>query len=390
MKRKKLLTIVTALALAVTTAISSGIPVHATEDNDAATATILGEEISLRNKVDFETYDENYTTLNISEINAVSADNEISPLAGIYPRWGWNYDTYGYDFSTQTWSTNVNIYDTYPSTGEEEYLNPKLTYLLFNPIGPNSYKEAIREGYLREDGELQLFDHLVTDKYNNVLMMVDDDVVFDIWEKDTLNSVFSDTSNALIGGTTDTQTIGGRHKTLLNVQLRNGEYLIIFGINTVSSKNHYALYTGCPLPLKQTATVSSTHNGTVYWNGGGLKQQNEIVCPTVSVSVPDGVSPDLFALGRVYFDIYSELGSQYVSNVTYYYTSPRDISYRILSRSGKTLYDNTPGACSVQGTYGTKFRVTWNSNLSYVGASYSTVTMMYLDYFIPYGLYKGM
>lgn len=391
MKKKNLLTMATALALSVTT-MMSGIPVNAAE-NDETVATILGKEIALTNEINLETYDESIATLNIMEADATGTENEPSTIAGIGLRYLWNYGTYPYDFAAQKWSTDKNIYDTYASTGEEEYLNPKFTYLLLNPTGPISYQEAIREGYLREDGELQLYDHVVSStSSNNVLMMLDDDVVYDIWEKDTLNSVFSGSSTALIGGTTDTQTIDGRHKTLINVQLKNGEYLIIFGINTVTDKNHYALYTGCPLPMQKTSMVSGTHKGTVYWNGGGLKAETEKECPAVSLSVPSGVDPGLFALSRVYFEDYSVAGAQdlYVSDVTYYYTSPGNLSYKILSKVGDTFYDNTPSTCSVQGTYKTKFRVTWDSNLSYVGAYYNALTMMYVDYMIPYGLYEGM
>ena len=49
--------------------------------------------------------------------------------------------------------------------------------------------------------------------------MVDSDVLYGIVEKDTLTSVFSSSSDSLIGGTTDSRTIDGRHKTLINVQL---------------------------------------------------------------------------------------------------------------------------------------------------------------------------
>ena len=77
-----------------------------------------------------------------------------------------------------------------------------------NPTSPASYKTAIREGYLQKDGELQLYDHVVSGKNNNVLLMVDSDVLYGIVEKDTLTSVFSSSSDSLIGGTTDSRTIG--------------------------------------------------------------------------------------------------------------------------------------------------------------------------------------
>lgn len=395
MRKKKLVTMVAALTLAITSVTMGGIPANAAENSDVNVLDIVGEDVFSDSGAGLSGYDENVINLEFSEADADTLDSEndgIETYAGTSLRYLWNYNTYPYSFEEQKWSTNVNIYDTYASTGEEEYLNPKFTYTLINPTGPASYQAAIREGYLQEDGELQLYDHVVSGSNNNVLLMIDSDVLYTILEKDTLTSVFSSSSNSLIGGTTDSRTIDGRNKTLINVQLRNGEYLIMFSINTVTANNHYALYTGCPLPMMHTGMFSGTHNGKVSWNGGGLKAETERVCPAITVSTPSGVSSDLFAISKVWFEDKSMGGSQdlYVSDVTYYYASPANSSYRILSRSGKTYYDNAPSSCSVAGTYRTKFRVTWSSNLSYVGAYYYANTMMYINYLTPYGMYEGM
>ena len=395
MRNKKLVTMITALTLAITSVTMGVMPVNAAENNDVEAMDIVEKEVFLDSGAGLSEYDENVTNLEFTETEADALDSEsdgIETYAGIGLRYAWNYRTYPYSFEEQKWSTNRNIYDTYASTGEAEYLYPKFTYTLNNPTGPASYESAIREGYLQEDGELQLYDHVVSGSNNNVLLMIDSDVLYAIVEKDTLNSVFSSSSNSLIGGTTDSRTIDGRYKTLINVQLRNGEYLIMFSNETATDKNHYALYTGCPLPLMHTGMFAGTHNGKVSWNGGGLKAETERVCPGVTISTPSGVSSDLFAMSKIWFEDKSMGGSQdlYVSDVTYYYASPANSSYRILSESGKTYYDNAPSSCSIAGTYRTKFRVSWSSNLSYVGAYYYANTMMYINYLTPYGMYEGM
>ncbi len=364
------------------------------EIGDADILDIVGEEVFLDSGARLGEYDESITKLNFSETEVDDPDSEnegIETYAGTSLRYSWNYNTYPYDFGEQKWSKNVDIYDTYASTDEENYFS-KFTCTLINPTGLASYEEAIREGYLREDGELQSYYFRVSGNNNNVLLMIDDDVIGAVLEKDTLKSVLSDDSDSCIGGIHSGRTIDGRYKTIYNLQLRDGEYIIAFTIDKVTSKNHYALYTGCPLPIMNTGMFAGTHNGRVSWNGGGLKAETERVCPAITISTPSGVSSDLFAINKVWFEDKAPAGSQdlYVSDVTYYYASPANYSYRILDRSGKTYYDNTPSSGSVAGTYRTKFSVTWGSNLSYVGAYYNANTMMYINYLTPYGMYEGM
>ena len=282
MKKKKLVTMVAALTLAITSATMGVMPVNAAENNDVEAVDIVEKDVFLDSGMGLSEYDENVTNLEFAEAEADDLDSEndgIEAYAGIGLRYAWNYRTYPYSFEEQKWSTNRDIYDTYASTGEAEYENPKFTYTLSNPTGPASYEAAIREGYLQEANKLQLYDHVVSGSNNNVLLMIDSDVLYAIVEKDTLTSVFSSSSNSLIGGTTDSRTIDGRNKTLINVQLKNGEYLIMFLTEKVTDHNHYALYTGCPLPMMHTGMFAGTHNGKVSWNGGGLKAETERVCP---------------------------------------------------------------------------------------------------------------
>lgn len=390
MNNKKLLSKVLTSVMAATLIITmpNVITVRAAEIDCVQSSLMDG--IELNGGAGLESYDDNLTNVDFSD-----SEELIESRAGIGVRY-WGYNTCPYEFEKQKWSTNVDIYDTYASTNEAEYLNPKFTYMMINPTSWKSYNDAIREGYIRQEGELQSFQHTVSDSScNNVLLMMDDNIIYDIFEKDTLKSVFSNESSSLIGGTTDTKTIDNRHKELVNIQLRNGTYLIVFGASDVTAKNHYALYTGCPLPLLKTSMHAGTHNGVVHWNGGGLKAENEKICPAVSISVPSGVDPGLFMLTGIWFENKAVSGSQdlYVSDVTYYYKSPANSSYRVLSEQGGyhgNLYDNSPSRCSVQGSYGTKFRVSWASNLAYVNAAYYANTMMHLEYLIPYGLYQGM
>lgn len=395
MRKKKLVTMIAALALTICSATMGALPVNAAENDDVKVMDFVDKDVFSDGEEALNKYDENATNLEFTESDALEdKNNGIDTYAGISLRlrYAWNYRTYPYSFEEQKWSTNRDIYDTYASTGEADYLNPKFTYTLNNPTGPASYKTAIREGYLQKDGELQLYDHVVSGKNNNVLLMVDSDVLYGIVEKDTLTSVFSSSSDSLIGGTTDSRTIDGRHKTLINVQLKNGEYLIMFTNKTATDNNHYALYTGCPLPMMHTGMFAGTHNGKVSWNGGGLKAEKERICPAITISTPSGVNSDLFALSKVWFEDKSMGGAQdlYVSDVTYYYASPANSSYKILSKSGKTYSDDTPSSCSIAGTYKTKFSVSWSPNLGYVGAYYYANTMMYINYLTPYGLYEGM
>lgn len=377
------------LALVGTTI--SSMPVFAAVNEGNQTA-ITANLIDAKSSVDLENYDESDSIVNMSDISSVEDKNSLARVA---VRYSWNYNTYPYDFSSQQWSTNKNIYDTYASTNTGDYPDAKYTYNLSNPTGPVSYSNAIREGYINTAGELQLFNHVVSGVNNNVMLMIDGNIKYGIVEKNTLVSVFSDESDKLIGGTTETRTVGGRNKTILNLQLQNGEYLLIFTADNVEQNNHYALYTGCPLPVLQTSMHAGTHNGVAKWNGGGLKAEKEVICPSISISVPSGIDPALFALHKVWFEDKSMGGSQdlYVSSVNYYYKSPANSSYKKLNSEGGyhgNLYDNTPSSSSVQGSYGTKIYVNWSSSLSYVGARFYANTMMHLEYLTPYGLYKGM
>ena len=200
---------IAALALTICSATMGALPVNAAENDDVKVMDFVNKDVFSDGKEALNKYDENATNLKFTESDALEdKNNGIDTYAGISLRYAWNYRTYPYSFEEQKWSTNRDIYDTYASTGEADYLNPKFTYTLNNPTGPASYKTAIREGYLQEDGELQLYDHVVSGKNNNVLLMVDSDVLYGIVEKDTLTSVFSSSSDSLIGGTTDSRTIG--------------------------------------------------------------------------------------------------------------------------------------------------------------------------------------
>jgi hypothetical protein len=379
------------VCLALVGTMISSMPVFAAVNEGTQTA-INADLIDAKGSVDLKNYDESNSIVNVSDISSVA---ETDSLAAIGVRYPWSYDTYPYDFTSQKWSTNLDIYDTYASTTVGDFPNAKYTYHLSNPTGPISYSNAIREGFIRQAGELQLFDHVVTGVNNNIMLMMDANIKYGIVEKSTLVSVFSEQSNKLIGGTTETRNVGGRDKTILNLQLQKGEYLLIFSADDVAKNNHYALYTGCPLPILQTSMHAGTHNGVVHWNGGGLKEENEVICPSIGISVPSGIDPALFALHKVWFEDKSMGGSQdlYVSSVKYYYKSPANYSYKQLNSDGGyhgNLYDNTPSSSSVEGSYGTKFYVNWSSSLGYVGASFHANTMMHLEYLTPYGLYKGM
>ncbi len=308
--------------------------------------------------------------------------------SGYAIRFCWNYLTYPYDFAEQKWTTNMDIYDTYPSIDGKG--GPKFTYHLINPKGIASYEDAIREGYIRSVDEIQSYEHWINGIDNNVLLMVDEDVLYRIIEKETGKNVLEEGSAYFLGGTEESRLIDGRRKKLINIQLKDGEYIIAFWINQLSDKNHYAMYTGEPLPIKKTHHVSGTHRGTVKWNGGGVKCEREKVCSPVRVSVAKKCDPALFALYRVSFEDSTSGGNLYVRDVTYYYTSPTASMYKILSKNNKIYYDNTPYACSAEGSYGTKFRVTWSPNVGYKYASFSSNTMMSIDYLVPYGLHAGM
>jgi hypothetical protein len=202
---------IAALALTICSATMGALPVNAAENDDVKVMDFVDKDVFSDGEEALNKYDENATNLKFTESDALEdKNNGIDTYAGISLRlrYAWNYRTYPYSFEEQKWSTNRDIYDTYASTGEADYLNPKFTYTLNNPTSPASYKTAIREGYLQKDGELQLYDHVVSGKNNNVLLMVDSDVLYGIVEKDTLTSVFSSSSDSLIGGTTDSRTIG--------------------------------------------------------------------------------------------------------------------------------------------------------------------------------------
>lgn len=368
------------------------VPISANANQENKYALYQKVNMKLPRETDLQTYNERNSSITIydTENAAVFSARATSGL-----RYSWNYNTYPYDFSKQTWTSNKNIYDTYPSTNEEKYLNPKKTYILSNPTNQAAYKNAIREGYIRETDELQLYDYTSSGVNNNVMIMLDSNVGYAIVEKETLVSIFASESGNLIGGTKESKVIGGKKKTVINLQLHEGNYLIMFSAVDVTSNNHYALYTGCPLPILNTSMHAGTHNGVAKWNGGGIKAQKQVICPSVGITVPEGVDPGLFALCRIWFEDRSMGGAQdmYVDGVDYYYKTPANSSYRLLDReSGKhgNLYDNTPTYSSIQGNYATKFVVDWSSNVSYANAAFYSNTIMHLEYLTPYGLYAGM
>lgn len=331
-------------------------------------------------------------------INASVGADTVQGKKGTRAKYGWSYGTTPYTF-TQTWSTNQEIYSTYPFY-DDGALYPAATELLDSPSNAQ-YKSAVREGYVNDSWATQYsvlgahaYYHTVTsdEKLNSVTVLLDKNVAFQVFDMEmnpVLNTESSAYSNLLLYYNL-TVRHNGSDKVVHTFKLAPGNYFILFWDNESGNGNyHYAMFTGNPLPIEQTYLAGGVFNGSIKWDGYSSSQTYQASGVTISVN---GGSEDLFALYKVRFqDMGAATFNTYIDSAEMMYQSPNSYSYKTIANIAnlkQEMVDNFPDEGSIAGTYSTKVKVNWMKNLSYVNASYSTNAMLYIDYLAPLGEVK--
>lgn len=347
------------------------------------TSTIIGDEI----QAEFS-----------DEVDTVNLANEVTPRRAAN-KYIWSYSTKPYVFEDQVWSSNREVYSTYP-VDSEGFVTAG--YLL-NPNGQGSYNTALREGYLNDYAYAELGGHyyqvvVSSADYNDVTIMLESNVYVAIFNND-LEMIFESIQQT---GDTDyftryystTKTIQKEQNLVISLGLVTGNYYMVFmPFDTTAEKGyHYGFYAGQPLPILQTSTVSGTmHNATIRWDQRSSSQS--ATTQSVTITCPSGTASE-YALYRVTFEDLSKpfANNTYASSIWYYYT-PATASYsKQLSQVGGwwgDLVDNAPPSGSIEGTYSTSVTVNWRSGISYVNASCTTMTQMTLEYLVPFGILAG-
>lgn len=360
----------------------------------------IDRSMSVRSVVDLSSFNDVSSVpmsnmVNPDEVISVSDKEVAQARKGISTKYGWDYGTAPYTF-TQKWSTNQEIYGTYPFY-DDGLFYPAATELLDDP-SISDYSTAVREGYVNDSWAtgtelgLHTYYHTVPvgDKLNSITVLLDQNVGFQVYDMnlDPILSTDSPAYDNLISYYKMAVNHNGSHKDVHTLKLLPGNYFIMFGAAEGTGNFHYAMFTGNPLPIEQSYLVGGTHNGSVKWDGYSSSQTYQ--CPGVSISISDGA--ELFALSRVTFnDMGTAVNNAYVSSVNMMYQSPNSYSYKTVANMAglkEDMIDNFPDAGSIVGTYNTKVTVNWMPNLSYVNASYFTNTMLNIDYLVPLGEVK--
>lgn len=324
--------------------------------------------------------------------------NEVMPRRATN-KYIWSYNTNPFVFEDQVWSSNREVYSTYP-VNEEGFVSSG--YLL-NPNGQGSYNTALREGYLNDSAYAELGGHyyqtvVSSADYNDVTLMLESNVYVAIFNND-LEMIFESIQQT---GNTDfftryystTKTIEGERNLVISLGLVTGNYYMVFMPldETAETGYHYGFYAGQPLPIAQTTTVSGTmHDATIQWDQRSSSQSAKT--QSVTITCPSGTATE-YALYRVTFEDLSKpfANNTYASSIWYYYT-PATASYsKQLSQIGGwwgDLVDNAPPAGSIEGTYSSSVTVNWRSGISYINARCTTMTQMTLEYLVPFGILAG-
>ena len=335
-------------------------------------------------------------TVDPEEVISVSEGaDSVQERRGIQHKYGWSCGNDPYTF-TQTWSTNREIYSTYPFY-DDGWLYPAATELLDFP-SDGQYETAVREGYVNDSWAtehsqqgLHAYYHTVTsdEQLNSVTVLLDENVgfqVFDMELQPVLN-VESPAYSNLLHYYTQTLMHNGSKKVVHTLKLAAGNYFIMFGEDKDKKGNyHYAMFTGYPLPIEETYFAGTAFNGSIRWDGYSSSQTYQASGVTISV---DSDVADLFALYKVRFqDTGTASFNQYIDSVEMMYQSPNSYSYKTIANIAglkHDMVDSFPDAGSIVGTYNTKVKVNWWDNLANKNASYLTSAILYIDYLIPYG-----
>ncbi len=335
------------------------------------------------------------------EFTESSGDEDVSALAETRRasnKYLWNHNTYAYDFSWQTWSSNKEVYSTYSKNSEGFVMGG---YLL-NPKGPAGYETALREGYLNDSAyasdQGHFYQNVVsTEGSNYVTFMLESNAYVFIFDDD-LNLIYRSTDEAGVTSYftsyySTKKTIAGNSNKVICLGLTTGNYYFVFkAADNATSSCHYGFYSGQPLPIAQSASFSDpTHYAAINWDNHSFSQT--VTTQTLTITCPSGTVTE-YALTGVKFIDKSKVfaNNTYASSIDYYYT-PATAGYSIhLTQTGgwwSDLVDTTPPSGSIDGSYATKVTVHWVDNISYVNARCTTMTQMTLDYLVPFGIIVG-
>ena len=405
MKNRKILT----TTLAVVMALSMIIPTQANAEELQQTSlskdrSNIAVTMSLDNGLDTSLLKDVYSVPQSSivdpeeEINVSEGSDAVQARVGTSLKYDWSCNTAPYTF-TQTWSTDQEVYSTYPFY-DDGFLYPAATELLTAPSNLQ-YSTAVREGYVNDSWATEysilgahVYYHTVTsdERLNSVTVLLDKNVAFQVYDMD-LNPVLDTESSAysnLLLYYNLAVTHNGSYKEVHTFKLAAGEYFIMFWDNGSGTGNfHYAMFTGNPLPIKQTYSAGGAFQGSIKWDGVSTSQTYQGSGVTISLN---GGSADLFALYRVTFtDMGSAYYNAYVDSAAMMYQSPNSYSYKTIANIAnlrQDMIDYYPDKGSIVGTYNTKVTVNWRKNLSYINASYFTNAILYIDYLAPLGEVK--
>ena len=336
------------------------------------------------------------------EFTESTGDEDVSALAETRRaanKYMWSHNTYAYDFSWQTWSSNREIYNTYPKNSEGFAMGG----FLLNPKGPADYNTALREGYLNDSAyaadQGHFYQNVVSSEGSNyVTFMLESNAYVFIFDND-LNLIYRSTDEAGVTSYftsyySTKKTIAGNSNKVICLGLTTGNYYFVFKAadDAATSGFHYGFYSGQPLPIAQTTSFSDpTHYAAIKWDNRSMSQT--VTTQTLTITCPSGTATEYALTGVKFIDKSKSFANNtYASSIDYYYT-PATAGYSIhLTQTGgwwSDLVDTTPPSGSIDGSYATKVTVHWVDNISYINARCTTMTQMTLDYLVPFGIIVG-
>lgn len=368
--------------------------------------TVNAADINKVSQLHFETESDNLHDLSSGlmdseiqyEFTESVKDENISTLVETRPvpnKYRWDYNTYAYDFSQQTWSGNKEIFSTYPQNSNGFVMSGDL----LNPTEPTDYNVALREGYLNDSEYTRNQGHFYqktvsAEEFNYITYMLGTNVNVFVYNND-LNLIYrssdgkGDTSYITSYYSTN-KVIGGSLNKVICLGLTPGNYYLVFNIKdaTESGGYHYAFYAGQPLPIAKTINSTSIHTASVKWNGYSDTSSMNFLAATITCPYETATE---YALTGFRLTDKSQMSGDnlYVSSVDYYYTPPTAKNSIFLSQSmgwGSDYIDTTPPSGSIDGDYKIMAIVHWKKDISYINASYMIMPQITINYLVPFGI----
>lgn len=371
--------------------------------------TVNAADINKVSQLYFETESDNLHDLSSElidneiqyEFTESVKDENISTLVETRPvpnKYRWDYNTYAYDFSRQTWSDNKEIFSTYPQNSNGFVMSGDL----LNPTEPTDYNVALREGYLNDskytNNQGHIYQNVVsTEGRNYVTYMLETNVKVFVYDND-LNLIYRSSdgtgdTNYITSYYSTNKVIGGSLNRVICLGLTPGNYYFVFSVkdDTETGGYHYAFYAGQPLPIAKTLNFDSTHNVSIKWNAYSDNSSAGFLAATITC--PNGTATEYALTGVRLVDISQQNGNNsYISSIDYYYTPPTARNLIHLSQTagwGSDYVDTTPPSGSIEGNYAVKVIIHWESDFPNVNAHYMVMPQMAINYLVPFGIVVG-